>query len=111
MMRQGSTIAIESWDRETKPNLDWNHAWSTAPLNLISRFVLGVTPLEPGYARISVRPQPGGLAAVEGTVPTPVGAVTVKIDKGQLRVLVPVAATVVWGGKVHEVPAGRHEFK
>ena len=111
MLRQGATITMEAWNRDDKPNLDWNHAWGTPPLNVISRYVLGVTPLEPGFAKISVKPQVGGLESMKGTVPTARGRVEVEVKGGRLSVSVPAPAKVVWKGRTHEVPAGRHQFE
>ena len=107
MLRQGATITMEAWNMDDKPNLDWNHAWGTPPLNLIARFVLGVTPLEPGFAKVSVKPQVGSLKEVRGTVPTPRGPVRVEVKDGRLTVDVPTPARVTWRGQTREVPAGR----
>ena len=74
MMAQGSTITMEAWSLKAKPNQDWNHAWATAPLNIIARYVLGVRPLKPGFAGGTAKPQTGGLA-VRGVVPTVRGKV------------------------------------
>jgi alpha-L-rhamnosidase len=79
MMDLGSTVTLEAWDPVYKPNLDWNHAWGAAPANIIARHVLGVEPLEPGFAKVLLRPQPGSLEAVEGYVPTIRGRVAVGI--------------------------------
>lgn len=98
MIEQGSTMTLEAWNMEAKPNLDWNHAWGTPPLNIIARFVLGVKPLEPGFARIEVRPQTGNLKYVKGTVPTVKGPVTVEVRGGKVSVDSPVPAVV--GGDI-----------
>ena len=103
MMKAGATVTMESWNREVKPNLDWNHAWSTSPLNAISRFVLGVTPLSPGMKTIRIAPQVGSLRRVCGIVPIPQGAVSVKVEDGRLEVETPVPATVLWRGQRQEV--------
>ena len=110
MLRQGATITMEAWNLYDKPNLDWNHAWGTPPLNIISRYVLGVTPLEPGFAKISVKPQVGGLRQMKGLVPTTRGAVKVDVDGDALKVTVPAQAVVTWRGKVHHVQPGEHVF-
>ena len=86
MIKQGSTITLEAWNMEAKPNLDWNHAWGTAPLNVISRYLLGVRPLEPGFARMEVRPQVGSLKYVRGVVPTVRGPVLVEVKDGKVSV-------------------------
>ena len=110
MMDFGSTTTMEAWAVKYKPNLDLCHAWGTAPLNVISRFVLGVTPMEPGFAKIRVRPQVGSLTRVEGKVPTAKGPVNVRVEGGMLTVDVPAPARVEWAGKIHDVAAGHHVF-
>ena len=77
MIDAGATIAWEAWDAKYKPNLDWNHAWGGAPANILPRYLLGVTPLTPGFGVARIRPQPGSLARVEGTVPTIRGPIQV----------------------------------
>ena len=107
MMDFGSTISMEAWNMRVMPGMDLNHAWSTAPLNVISRYILGVTPAEPGFARIAVRPQLGGLKWVKATVPTAKGLVRLEARDGRLQLDVPAAATVTWKGRTQEIPAGR----
>jgi len=77
MIDLGSTMTLEAWDPVVKPNLTWNHAWGAAPANIISRFILGVRSLEPGYRKILIAPRLGNLNWAKGTVPTPYGAVGV----------------------------------
>jgi len=77
MVESGTTITWEAWDQRYKSNQDWNHAWGAAPANLLPRFVLGVQPLSPGWKRVRICPNPGGLERAEGKVPTPLGSVSV----------------------------------
>ena len=77
MLKQGTTITLESWNMSDKPNLDWNHAWGTPALNILSRYVLGVTPAAPGWSKARIAPQLGPLARVSGVVPTPRGSIRV----------------------------------
>lgn len=77
MIEQGTTITWEAWDQKYKPNQDWNHPWGAAPANLLPRFVLGVQPLQPGWALARIRPHPGPLRFARGKVPTPQGPITV----------------------------------
>lgn len=80
MIAVGSTMTLEAWDLKYKKNLDWNHAWGAAPANIVGRHLLGVRPLEPGFARTLIQPRPGALAWVRGTVPTPLGPVAVALE-------------------------------
>ncbi len=95
MIESGSTMTWEAWNAQAKPNLTWNHAWGAAPGNIIARHVLGVRPLEPGYTRILIAPQPGSLHWMKGKVPTPRGPVSVawNADATRLEFEVPAGAT------------------
>lgn len=79
MLRVGSTITLEAWDDRFKPNQDWNHAWGAAPGNIVSRYLLGVRPLEPGFRKALVRPMPGPLESAEAVIPTIRGAIGLSI--------------------------------
>jgi hypothetical protein len=61
MIRSGSTITMEAWDKVYKPNLDLNHAWGAAPANLIVRKLMGVEPIEAGGSVVKIKPQLGHL--------------------------------------------------
>ncbi len=80
MLRLGSTITLEAWDEKFKPNLDWNHAWGTAPGNIIARYVMGVRPLEPGFSKVLIQPQPASLQHASATIPTIRGPVRVSFQ-------------------------------
>lgn len=70
MIKAGSTMTLEAWDIKYKPNLDWNHAWGTAPVNIVARHLWGITPSKPGFAKVAIRPQPGALTFSKIKVPT-----------------------------------------
>ncbi len=72
----GTTITLEAWDNKYKPNQDWNHAWGAAPANIIPRYLMGVQPLEPGFAKVRIKPQVGSLrqgSLIHPTVRGPMG--------------------------------------
>ena len=70
MIRSGSTITLEAWDGRYKPNLDWNHVWGAAPANIIPRKLMGIEPIEPGFGKIRIKPQPASLRQAAIKVPT-----------------------------------------
>ncbi|NNM86312.1 MAG: alpha-L-rhamnosidase, partial [Phycisphaerales bacterium] len=76
MLQEGSTMTTEAWTFRSKPNEDWNHVWGSAPANIIPRFLMGIRPLTPGFAKALVAPQPGDLTTAKITVPTVHGAIT-----------------------------------
>lgn len=111
MMDFGTTVAMEAWNVRVKPNLDLNHAWGACPLNIISRYILGVTPARPGFEKINIRPLAGGLSRMKGVVPTAAGPVKVEVADGVLHVETPRPAQVVFGGRNVSVGPGRHVIK
>ncbi len=80
MIRVGSTISLEAWDNKYKPNQDWNHVWGAVPANAIPRKLMGVEPMEPGFRKMRIKPQPATLAHAELTMPTIRGDVKVSFD-------------------------------
>lgn len=120
-------MTLEAWDPIFKPNLDWNHAWGAAPLNMITRRIMGIMPTEPGAKRFIVSPQPGGLRSMEGKVPFITGIchfsfrdteqeITYKVGlpgwtDGIFRLNVPTGTKkILVNGKVLKVPKdGRFE--
>ena len=65
------------------------HAWSSVYPYFCGSILLGVKPLEPGFARFEVSPVSCGLTHAEGEVPTPQGMIKVSwhLDKDQKMVV------------------------
>ncbi len=64
------------------------HGWASGPTSWLSRHVLGITPLEPGFTRVKIAPRLGSLAWAEGSYPTPKGPIRIRHDRqadGSLR--------------------------
>jgi alpha-L-rhamnosidase len=76
MIRSGSTISMEAWDLKYKPNSDWNHAWGSAPANIIPGYLWGIRPVMPGYSRAVIRPQLDRLTFSNIKVPTIRGTIS-----------------------------------
>lgn len=110
MLRIGSTITTEAWDNVYKPNQDWNHPWGAAPANVIVRKLMGVEPLEPGFGRFRIKPQPASLKSASLTVPTIRGDVAVAFENEpgssfSLHVGVPANTTAeVWVPRLGKRP-------
>ena len=63
------------------------HGWASGPTAFLSRHILGILPVEPGYKRIQLKPQLGNLTFAEGKIPTPHGEIAVrhKVKDGQVK--------------------------
>ena len=57
------------------------HGWSSGPAWFFIKRVLGIRPLEPGFARVEIAPELGGLKYAKGSIPTPKGVLRVSARK------------------------------
>jgi alpha-L-rhamnosidase len=57
------------------------HGWASGPTAWLSQFVLGVEVVEAGYKTVKIKPQLGDLEWVEGSYPTPMGAIKIRHEK------------------------------
>ena len=93
MIRSGSTITMEAWDKLYKPNLDWNHAWGAAPANIIVRKLMGVEPISPGFDTFQIKPQLGNLTFATLKTPSIKGYIFVSYRKNKknnaMQVIIP----------------------
>jgi hypothetical protein len=87
MIRTGSTISMEAWDKVYKPNLDLNHAWGAAPANLIVRKLMGIEPIEAGATVVHIKPQLGHLQFAQLTTSLIRGKISIDyLLKGQAAI-------------------------
>ena len=116
-IRTGSTITIEAWDDSFKPNQDWNHIAGAAPGNIIPFRVMGVTPVEPGFAKVRIEPHIASLTYAKMKLPTIRGEITMDIETagGGKSMIVSIPANMeaeicLPGGEVHQIGPGKHQF-
>lgn len=57
------------------------HGWASGPTTWLSQYVLGVTPIEPGFKKVKIEPHLGDLQWVKGTFPTPMGLIKIEHTK------------------------------
>lgn len=97
MHRVGSTMTTEAWNAAIKPNMDWNHVWSTAPANIIPRRLMGLRPILPGYREFIIDPRLAALAHARIDLPTERGRIRAEYrqqaDTLRAQVTVPPGST------------------
>jgi len=79
MISQGATCTMETWPGGIEPHSGgtggtWSHPWCAGPNSAIIRLLLGVRPLQLGWARWELAPQLSTLTSVAATVPMVVAA-------------------------------------
>lgn len=123
MIRLGSTMTLEAWDMKYKPNLDWNHAWATAPSNIISRYLWGIMPTEAGFEKVVIKPQMSNLTNSKIKVPTIKGTIYAEYNKegktidyqielpqgmsGEFKISNYIRAEITFEGKTSAIKKGR----
>lgn len=75
------TTLWELFDLETNPTASINHAWSGAPIIILSRYVAGITPIEPLFRKFQVKPQLCDLEYLRTTVPSPLGNIKLYVSE------------------------------
>jgi hypothetical protein len=65
----------------TEARTSLSHGWASGPTSIMTSYVLGVQPVDPGYASFTVTPQFGDLNWAKGAVPTPFGQILVSWAK------------------------------
>lgn len=89
----GSDMTTESWNFNVKKNMDFNHSWSTAPVNIIPRYILGIRPIIPRYERFIVAPVDRELDSYSAMVPTLDGNISLDMQRNEGIVVYKLAFT------------------
>lgn len=121
MLERGATTVWEAWDGVDADGVahdSLNHYSKGAVISFLHEYAAGLRPLEPGYARIGIRPFPHrDLGSAAASLQTRSGRVasawTWSEQRFSLRVTVPEGATaevVLPDGAVHDVGAGEYRF-
>jgi Bacterial alpha-L-rhamnosidase C-terminal domain/Bacterial alpha-L-rhamnosidase 6 hairpin glycosidase domain len=83
------------------------HGWASGPTPILTGYVLGVQPVNPGYQTFTVAPHFGSLRWAEGAVPTPYGRIFARWTRDghrfSLTVAVPARTTAFI-----DLPGGHH---
>ncbi len=93
------TTLYEGWEIGGSGGGSVNHAWSGGPITVLSQYMMGLYPLEPGWKAFLVEPQPASFKKASIKTPTPQGMVSVSFEESdttfELSVGVPEGAIAV----------------
>ncbi|MDP4292080.1 MAG: alpha-L-rhamnosidase C-terminal domain-containing protein [Bacteroidota bacterium] len=97
------TTLFEGWGIGSKGfgGGTWNHAWSGGVLTVLMQYVCGIAPVEPGYSKFQVMPQPGSLKHASASVLSVKGWIKTSFSNQasgfRLSLSVPSATTSIAG--------------
>jgi len=87
---------IEEWLHGTT-----NHAWSGGALTILSQYMCGIEPVEPGYKLFKIVPNPGSIKQASATVQSVQGTIKCSIDNSynnfKLNVTIPKSTEAIIG--------------
>ena len=63
-----------------------NHGWSGGPIIIMNKYFAGITPSNPGFKEINLKPQFGNLKNIESKVNTVSGTINVKASKNNEQI-------------------------
>jgi alpha-L-rhamnosidase len=107
---------LTTWAETPEPTRSDCHAWSASPNYELFRTVLGIDSAAPGFKRVIVRPHPGQLTKISGSIPHPNGEIAVSFvhvnEKLEAEVSLPAGVTgeFVWRGARRPLKAGLNKL-
>jgi hypothetical protein len=82
----------EAWEYITA---DCSHAWGGAPAYILKKAISGLEILEAGYKKIKLNPQLYSFESAELEIPTPYGAISIKLDGNSVNVNAPEEIEII----------------
>jgi len=81
MIDQDPNFTVWEWigpkGTPDRPTTSLAHAWSAGATFILSEWVLGVRPIQPGFSQYVIEPHPSGIKWAKGAVPSPRGLIEV----------------------------------
>jgi len=107
MLKQDATTFWEAYDATQKGNEKYSfygrpyakslcHAWSAGPAAFMPSEIFGLTPLEDGWRKFTVKPNLGQLQWASVCLPTNYGKITVDVENGKITIQIPKGTTLIW---------------
>jgi hypothetical protein len=82
MLASGVTACIEAWHPDQKWNTSLNHPWSSSPIWLLERELIGIWPAQPGFTEILFAPRlPRNFPDCTLQLTLPTGACEVQLQR------------------------------
>jgi hypothetical protein len=107
----GSSMTTESWNFNINPGMDLNHAWGTAPVNIIPRYLAGIRPMESRFSRFLVSPSDTEMNSYNAVVPTLEGKIELSMRRENTSVTYMLGFTDAKVADVYLLKPNCEQFK
>lgn len=108
------SLGLTTFAETPEPTRSDCHAWSASPLYHLQSLVAGIEPLEAGFGKVSIKPNPGPLKFIKTNFPHHRGLITIdlKFEKGQangtVRLPEGLDGQFVWEGTTVKLKPGNN---
>jgi alpha-L-rhamnosidase len=92
------------------------HAWSASVCYDFLSIICGINPAEHGFKSVEIKPNPGYLTHLKGSMPHPSGTIEIDLNfkNGQVSGFVTLpdklTGSFIWGGKSILIKGGKQEI-
>jgi alpha-L-rhamnosidase len=111
--REMIKLGLTTFAEKPEPTRSDCHGWSASPIYDFLVTICGIMPSSPGFNTVLVKPALGKLESVEGSMPHPLGMISVKLDRQDnngitARITLPsqLTGTFQWGDNVRNLYEG-----
>jgi hypothetical protein len=93
------------------------HPWSCSPNIHFFKTICGIQPIDPGFEKIRIAPNPGELKLINANLNHPVGDIKIQLNfnknkvSGEIVVPENMEAEFVWNDKSEKLMAGKNKVQ
>ncbi|MES1181699.1 MAG: alpha-L-rhamnosidase C-terminal domain-containing protein, partial [Flavobacterium sp.] len=109
-------MGLTTFAEDPEPTRSDCHAWSASPNYELLSLVCGIQPAAPGFSKVLIAPNPGGLTWIEGKMPHPKGDILLHMrqtnGKWAASVTLPegTMGEFNWKGKRYPLKSGKQDM-
>lgn len=111
------SIGLTTFAENPEPTRSDCHAWSSSPNYDFLATICGIMPAAPAFDTVLIKPSPGELTRIEGSMPHPKGTIKVSLSRrgndglsGYVELPANVPGRFEWGGKSIRLSGGRRSI-
>ncbi|MET1055809.1 MAG: alpha-L-rhamnosidase C-terminal domain-containing protein [Pedobacter sp.] len=107
-------LGLTTFAEKPEPTRSDCHAWSASPNYDFLATICGIMPDAPGFSKVLIKPAMGKLTVAEGSMPHPLGQITVKLKRsgdngitGDITLPEGLTGTFAWKNKTSKLHGGK----